>query len=101
MASVVHAYCLRTIFTFIIKGNYSVCSQTVNNLENQKKLQLLEKRKTLSERLEAIKRDISSGLDRDSEERAIQLENADVLNEICRVTIEELARVDNELSRLK
>ena len=58
------------------------------------KAQLLAKRDELRERLEAIRRDIRSGLDANSEERAIQLENAEVLDGIAKVTTEELARIE-------
>lgn len=54
---------------------------------------LLAREAELEERLEAIAADIRGGLDRDSEERAVQLENREVLEEIERVTMAELARV--------
>ena len=47
----------------------------------------------LQGRLQAIAADIRGGLDRDSEERALQLENREVLEEIERVTAIELASV--------
>ncbi len=47
----------------------------------------------LQGRLEAIAADIRGGLDPDSEERAVQLENREVLEEIERVTASELASV--------
>ncbi len=43
--------------------------------------------------LQAIATDIRGGLDPDSEERAVQLENREVLEEIERVTTSELASV--------
>ncbi len=54
---------------------------------------LLVREAELKERLQAIAADIRGGLDRDSEERAVQLENREVLEEIERVTTAELARV--------
>jgi hypothetical protein len=68
---------------------------------SQDKKQALEaKRDELIKRLEAIKQDYRRGLDPDSGERAIQLENADALAEIDRVTREELDRVKKELANL-
>lgn len=54
---------------------------------------LLVREAELEERLQAIAADIRGGLDRDSEERAVQLENREVLEEIERVTTAELARI--------
>ena len=61
------------------------------------KAELVQRKKQLQERLERIRQDLASGLDRDSEEQAVQLENRDVLLEIARVTEEELEKVDAEL----
>ncbi len=52
---------------------------------------LLEKKRELESRIEAIKNDFHQGLDADSSERAIQLENADVLNALMKQAMEELA----------
>ncbi len=54
---------------------------------------LLLREAKLQGRLQAIAADIRGGLDRDSEERALQLENREVLEEIERVTAVELASV--------
>jgi len=62
--------------------------------------ELEAKRKVLLERLEKIKKDTAQRLDTDSSERAVELENAEVLNEINRVTREELEKIE-ELLRLK
>jgi len=59
---------------------------------------LIAERNRLRSKLEAIEADFKRGLDRDSEERAIQLENAETLAEIQRVTAEELAAVENKLA---
>jgi hypothetical protein len=61
------------------------------------KEELLIRKNELEARLQKIKSDISEGLDADSEERAIQLQNRDVLLEIRRVTEEELQKVNAEL----
>jgi len=64
------------------------------------KEELLKKRKELMDRVDAIKADIRKGLDADSEERAIQLENRDTLYEIERVSLEEIAKIDEQLKKL-
>ncbi len=67
----------------------------------QKHAELTEKREELLRRLEAIKKDYSSGLSADSEEQAVQLENAEVLEEISRVTNEELQKVTQAIERIE
>ncbi len=62
--------------------------------------QLKKKRDELRERLEAIEKDYRAGLDADSKERAVQLENAEVLNEISRSTAEELENIEKEIAKL-
>lgn len=64
------------------------------------KATLLAKKKELEERLEKIKQDIAGGLNPDSEERATQLENREVLYEIQRVTNEELESVKKQLNQM-
>ncbi|MCF1428309.1 MAG: hypothetical protein LPD71_08265 [Shewanella sp.] len=61
------------------------------------KEELINKRKELVERVEAIRADYRQGLNADSEERALQLENRETLNEIERVCLEEIARIDDQL----
>ena len=63
--------------------------------------ELQEKKDELLSRLEAIQKDYRSGLSADSEEQAIQLENAEVLEEISRVTNEELQKVSQALDRIE
>jgi len=63
--------------------------------------ELLTQRDSLRERLEAIEQDYKKGLSADSEERAIQLENADVLEGIAKAISEELRQVEDRLSELK
>ena len=63
--------------------------------------QLEQRRQELIERLQAIEKDYRRGLSADSEERALELENADTLAEIARVTQAELDQVENTLRQLK
>jgi len=60
--------------------------------------ELLERRKALSDRLEAIRRDLGGGLERDLEEQAQQLENQETLMEIARVAQAELEEIDRKLA---
>lgn len=62
--------------------------------------QLLAKRSELQERLEAIKRDYAGGLDRNMDEQAIQLENAEVLTELSREAVEQLKEIERKLRKL-
>ena len=71
----------------------------MKNTEN-KKLQLIEKRDELRLRLESIEKDYRTGLDPDSGERAVQLENADVQEAIAKAASEELQRIEEELAKL-
>lgn len=64
------------------------------------KEELLKKRKELTDRIEKIQADYRRGLDADSEERAVQLENRDALYEIERVCLEEIAKIDEQLKTL-
>lgn len=61
------------------------------------KSQLLRRRHELQERLDSIRKDYGSGLDPDSGERAVQLENAEVLAAIARSTAAELEEVERLL----
>ncbi len=54
----------------------------------------------LNQRLQAIRQDYARGLEADSEERAQQLANAEVLAEIMRVSEEDLAKVSEELAKI-
>ena len=64
------------------------------------KEELLKKRQELMDRVDAIRADYRRGLDADSEERALQLENRETLQEIERVSLEEIARIDEQLKAL-
>ena len=66
----------------------------------QEKQDLIEKRDELRSRLESIEKDYRRGLDPDSEEQAVQLENADVLEAIAKSTSEELQRIESRLAEL-
>ena len=59
---------------------------------------LIARRDQLIQRMESIKADIGRGLDRDAEEQAVQLENYEVLQEIYRVTGEELDAVRQQIA---
>jgi len=59
---------------------------------------LLLRRDALRTRLNAISADAHRGLDPNSTERAVELENAEVLNEIARVTSEELHRIESTIA---
>lgn len=63
--------------------------------------QLLARKGELVKRLTAIRSDIGNGLDADSKEQAIQLENMEVLQEIHRLGDEELKNIEKDLEGLK
>lgn len=63
--------------------------------------QLEARRDELEYRLQAIRADYGRGLDRDSEEQALQLENMEVLQEISRVAEEELSQINKKLAKLR
>jgi hypothetical protein len=65
-----------------------------------KKANLEARYAELNQRLQAIQQDYARGLDADSEERAQELQNADVLAEIKRVTQEDLATIAIELNQV-
>jgi len=70
------------------------------NNPSDSKQELLAKRDQLRARLVEIEQDYRQGLDRDSEERAIQLENAEVLAGIAKAIAEELQQVEEALTGL-
>lgn len=69
-------------------------------MSNDEKSLLLAKRDELRERLRQIEADYKRGLDADSEERAQQLENAEVLDGIAKAAAEELAAIEEKLAKL-
>jgi RNA polymerase-binding transcription factor DksA len=74
-------------------------SNEKNEIESEKN-RLLEKRDELRARLEAIRKDVRRGLEADFEERAIQLENDEVLAGIAEATAAELESIEERLARL-
>lgn len=62
---------------------------------------LIAQRDALRARIDAIRADFRQGLDADSQERAIQLENREVLEGIARAAADELQRVERRLAELK
>lgn len=71
----------------------------MTNTKNEKS-RLIEKRDELRERLDSIEKDYRQGLDPDSGERAVQLENAEVQEAIAKAASEELQRIEEELAKL-
>ena len=69
-------------------------------MSEDEKSKLLSKRDELRERLSAIEKDYKQGLDADSEERAQQLENAEVLEGIAKAAADELAAIEEKLAKL-
>jgi len=62
--------------------------------------QLIERQTALKARLEAIEQDYRRGLDKDAEEQALQLENAEVLDGIAAAVAGELEQVEERLARV-
>ena len=62
------------------------------------KEELIQKRKQLQDRLDSITADYKRGLSADSEDRAQELENRETIQEIERVTREEIAKIDEKLN---
>ncbi len=71
----------------------------VDLLERKKELET--RRDELAERLQRINMDYRRGLDPDWEEQSVQLQNAEVLHEIARVTAEELGKIDSAIQRIE
>jgi len=68
--------------------------------EQTEKEALINKRNELRQRLEDIEKDYRRGLDPDSGERAVQLENAEVLDGIAKAVSEELEQIEEQLAEL-
>ena len=62
---------------------------------------LKQRQEELELRLHAIRGDYQRGLDQDSEEQAMQLENMEVLQEIGRLAEQELADIKEKLAKLR
>lgn len=58
------------------------------------------KKAELNERIAKIKKDITSGLDSDSQEQATQLENQEVLDALANEATKELAQINKALQRM-
>ncbi|MCC5808951.1 MAG: hypothetical protein JJU06_01155 [Ectothiorhodospiraceae bacterium] len=67
----------------------------------KRKQELEEQRDELAERLRRINMDYRRGLDKDAEEQATELQNAEVLQEIARVTSEELGKIESAIQRIE
>jgi hypothetical protein len=67
---------------------------------NETRQALIDKRRELEERVEAVRKDFAGGLDPDLDEQAIQLENAEVLNELLREALSELEEIEQKLRRM-
>jgi hypothetical protein len=63
--------------------------------------QLKEKRNKLRQKLASIEADYRRGLVSDSDDRAIELENADVLAGIARAVADELEEIESRLSEIE
>ena len=70
----------------------------VKHESGEERARLLAQRDELRERLQRIEKDLRQRLDADSEERAIQLENREVLEGIARAAAEDLVRVEQRLA---
>ena len=67
-------------------------------MKNDTMQELLDRRDKLVNRLESIETDYRGGLDADSSERAMQLENAEVLSGIAKVAAEEIEKIEDKLA---
>jgi RNA polymerase-binding transcription factor DksA len=66
----------------------------------QEKRELIARHDELRERLRAIHRDYGQALDKDTEDQAQQLENAEVLEGLAKAADEELERIKKRLAEL-
>jgi hypothetical protein len=82
------------------KHQNKLAGWTMTDTQNEK-LQLIAKRDELRARLQSIEKDYRQGLDADSEEQALQLENAEVLEGIAKSTAEELRHIEEQLTELE
>lgn len=71
------------------------------SINPDEKNRLEVERDRLREKLAAIEADYRKGLAQDSEDRAIELENADVLEGIAKALANELAMVEEQLAELE
>jgi RNA polymerase-binding transcription factor DksA len=87
----------------IERRNVAAAESDMNRTSDDRneQVRLEQQRAELRARLDAIRDDLRQPLEADSEERAIQLENREVLEGIARAASEELARIEQRLARLK
>lgn len=72
------------------------------SLEKQEQINALkDERKKLRQKLADIEADYRKGLTSDSEDQAVELENADVLAGIAKALSEELTRVEERLAEFE
>ena len=69
-------------------------------MSNAEKKKLIDKRNELRARLEEIEKGYRQGLDKDAEEQAQQLENAEVVAGIAKALAEELRQIEEQLADL-
>ena len=65
--------------------------------DNDERDELLRKKRELNDRVDAIRHDFESGLDRDLEEQAVELENAEVLDGLLKQALDELEEIEQKL----
>ena len=73
----------------------------MSNHTSEEITRLTKQRDELTARIEAINADFRQRLDADSEERAVQLENREVLEAIAKAATEDLQRIEKRLAELK
>ncbi len=81
--------------------NTSTDAKPIPPEQAEKLKELVVRRDELLIRIEAIKKDMRGGLDKDWSEQAVQLENAEVRDEIARVASEDLAKVNEAILRIE
>ena len=68
---------------------------------HEKMDELLDKKQQLERRVRDIEKDIKSGLDPDSEEQAVQLENYEVLLGLLKSAEDELNSINKQIFQLE
>jgi predicted nuclease with TOPRIM domain len=72
-----------------------------NPISRKSKTELIQEREKLREKLTAIEADYRKGLDPDSDDQAIELENADVLEGIAAALADELSEIEKRLAEME
>ena len=70
------------------------------SISQKSKTELIQERDKLREKLAAIEADYRKGLDPDSDDQAIELENADVLKGIASALADELSEIESRLAEM-